>query len=193
MALRIPAIDEIELPREICRSATGGYGGQTTIIVSGNAREQRNIDWPISRSLWTIMWVTRTTDPLFQSLIAFFRARYQRAYGFRFYDWADHSDWGNGKVELVDGAYQMTKHYPDAIRPTVKNIFKPISGTVTLHSVTGTPVIDYTTGIVSGATSAGTWTGEFNIPVRFDTDAMKFTVTPDTNVIWDGVPLIELL
>lgn len=192
-----PVIDEVELDRLICREATGGPGGQTTVIKGGNAKEKRNIDFPDSVSEWQIMWVAHAQEAKFTNLVSFFRARRMRGYGFRFFDWTDHDDWGMGVVKLDAniGKYRLYKEYDDDIRPALKPIYKPISGTVELAGVDDATAddIDYTTGIIEGATSEGTWTGQFNLPVRFDSDKMRFRVTPDLNVIWEGIPVIELI
>lgn len=191
-----PDFDNVELDREICREASGGPGGLTTVINSGNAKEQRNVEWPDSLRSWNVIWVAHAEDAKFRNLINFFHARRYRAYGFRFFDWSDNSDWGYGQV-LLDasiGKYRLYKVYPDVIRPTYRKVYAPIQGTITLHDVDDATAvnIDYTTGVIASATGPGTWTGQFNIPARFDSDSMLYRITPDLNVIWNGMSVVEL-
>jgi uncharacterized protein (TIGR02217 family) len=192
-----PTFDNVELDREICREATGGPEGMTTVQIGGNAKEQRNIEWPMSRGNWSVLWVARSDETKFRNLISFFEARKWRGYGFRFFDWSDYDDWGNGLV-LLDTSinkYRLYKRYDDALRPVDRPIYAPIDGTVALDGVANATVfdIDYQTGIIDAATSAGTWTGQFNKPARFGTDRMEFKITPDKNVVWNGVQIIELI
>lgn len=192
---------EIELDRENCLEATGGPIGRTVINVAYSGKETRLVRWPTVRYSYTIQYVARATSTKFRNLLSFILARKHNAYGFRLYDWTDHDDWGNGRVALVNGVYRLVKDYDDSINPYTRIITKPINGTVVLSGVGGTPVIDYTTGIVSGASSTGTWTGEFNVPVRFNfpegQEQAFYRVVPsgeeEFNVFVDNVPLIELL
>jgi uncharacterized protein (TIGR02217 family) len=74
-------------------------------------------------------------------------------------------------VAIPDSSdYQLVKRYQFGVdednQPVYqyRDIYKPVTGTIVLS---GAGTVDYTTGIVSGS-AGGTWGGEFDVPVRFD-------------------------
>ena len=89
-------------------------------------------------------------------------------------------------------SYQMNKKYTSGANTFSRKISKPVSGTCIIYKnavaqtlVVGVPgagqvSIDYTTGIVTWGTAPGggdaiTWAGEFDVPVRFDSDWLSAT------------------
>jgi uncharacterized protein (TIGR02217 family) len=62
------------------------------------------------------------------------------------------------------GTYQLVKRYQVGALYQDRIIYKPVVGTVVLS---GAGTVDYTTGLVSGS-AGGTWGGEFDLPMRFD-------------------------
>jgi uncharacterized protein DUF2460 len=77
---------EVRFPDNIAYGATGGPEFATTVVVTGAGHEQRNIDWAEARGRWDVASGLKTQAQL-DELIAFFRARKGKAYGFRFKDW----------------------------------------------------------------------------------------------------------
>jgi uncharacterized protein (TIGR02217 family) len=91
----------------------------------------------------------------------------------------------------------------------VRRIFKPVSGTIVIRDDgvivplgTGATQVnlDFTTGImVFGASviptngSIITATGEFDTPVRFDTDQFSPAHDGFETESWSSIPLVELL
>ena len=45
---------------------------------------------------------------------------------------------------------------------------------------------------ITGTSADWTWSGEFDLPVRFDTDAMSSTLVAYQIHSWSGIPLVEL-
>ena len=67
----------------------------------------------------------------------------------------------------------------------------------TWEDVTGEWTIDHNTGIINHGSGAPGYTplicGEFDVPVRFDSDEMNFTIEDAMVRSWDSVPIIEVL
>lgn len=191
------AFKEIRLDPLISMDATGGPAFNTTIVESPSGREQRNAEWPNSRREWNIrfkvLWRGESTNlARFRALVSFFNCRQGSFEGFRFKDFTDYTDWGVGKVQLIGGVYRLVKQYTDGTNTYNHIIRKPVNGTIVLSGVTGTGlVLDTTTGIIANATSTGTWTGEYDVPVRFTIDKMNYKPNAKGHVDWDGVTVIE--
>lgn len=113
-------------------------------------------------------------------LIAWHAAMEGQTYGFLITDWLDYKATtaaktlynaggllvtSQGRSTAVDGGYQMEKWYTVGARTFKRKITRPKAGTVTL-STAGS--FSTTTGLITGAPSAPTWTGEFYVPVRFE-------------------------
>ena len=73
---------EVRFPDNIAYGATGGPEFATTVVVTGAGHEQRNVDWAEARGRWDVASGLKNQQPL-DELIAFFRARKGKAYGFR--------------------------------------------------------------------------------------------------------------
>lgn len=184
---------ETQFPTDISRGAVGGPGFHTTILTLSSGFEKRNIDWSRSRATYKIGYGVRHMSEV-QQLLAFYMARYGQAYGFRFKDWSDYQIWGQqiGTANSQTTAFQIVKVYGDSAGYTyTRQITKPVSGTVKIGLAVGTCAegtdydIDYTTGIVTfraghvPPTSAGAISvtyGEFDVPVRFNTDLLELNI-----------------
>lgn len=173
--MAITTIDNILLSQSPRLKITGGPNFSTTLTRTQSGWRSGNANWGSALWKFTIKYIEKAED--FQDIIAFWLGRVGPAYAFLISDPADNSDGGNGAVKLIDGEYRLVKNYPDEIRPYTRIITRPINP-VTLSGVSGTPVVDYTTGIVSGATSEGTWTGSFYVPVAFMSDSMDYDFKP---------------
>lgn len=189
------AFDEVEFPTAIAQGAQGGPKFQTRIVTTGAGYEFRNQDWPEARGEWNVgTGIKKRAD--FDAVIAFFRARRGRARGFRFKDWSDFRDSDGGAVGQIKtnsgGQLQLAKIYTDDGGITyTRFIAKPIVGTLTLPASCS---VDGTTGICTGAgaVDGAAWTGEFRVPVRFDTDHLNTTVHIYEVEEWPDIPIVEL-
>jgi uncharacterized protein (TIGR02217 family) len=188
------AFVEERFPVDISWGSVGGPGFRTTIIESAGGFEQRNIDWEQSRGTWNVTHGAKRAVQM-ERLRDWFYAMHGRAHGFRFKDWTDFSveeEWfGDGDDTTVD--FQLVKTYDIIGQAYVRQIKKPVQGTihVFLDGVekdegpgAGEWELDYTTGIVTMGTApldvppveVLTWTGQFDVPVRFDEDEMKVSM-----------------
>lgn len=187
------AFIETQFPPDISIGATGGPGFQTDVITVNSGFEQRNATWADARCVWDVAHGVKTQSQL-NDLIAFFRVMKGRANGFRFKDWADFVvASGQGVFTTIDAThFQMVRRYTTAGTNHDRVIKKPVSGSVVVTGGTGV-TIDHTTGIVTVSSGTPTaWTGQFDVPARFDTDQMKATIEHYNAFTWGQIPVVEI-
>jgi uncharacterized protein (TIGR02217 family) len=195
------AFHEVRFPDAIARGATGGPGHDTTIITTVAGFERRNANWALPRGRWDVGSGVRERADL-ETLIAFFRARQGRAWGFRFKDWTDYRATGAvlGFGDGATAAFQLVKRYASGPVEVVRDITKPVAGTVIIR-LDGAPVSDVTVDTTTGAVqfsnppAAGTAITadfEFDVPVRFDTDAMALALDSYARGSWQQIPIQEI-
>lgn len=202
------SFDEVQFPTSISYGAVGGPGFRTNIVTLSNGFERRDALWSKQRGSYDIGPVINT-NTILATVLNFFYARVGRLRGFRFKDWSDFelTDETIGQTDGVTATFQITKTYTSGPVSFVRDIKKPVSGSlsVTVNAVTITEgvgvsqyQVDTTTGIITlGSTLAaqsGTdinVTGEFDVPVRFDTDEMSMSIVDYSQYNW-SVPLVEV-
>jgi uncharacterized protein (TIGR02217 family) len=203
-------------PERIARDAEGGPEFLTDIAEMSSGYESRNIAWNEPRHRYVVTLLNRPASE-FDELKAFFIAVRGMGHGFRFKDVADFSATstvgllGTG-VGTGSATYQMNKRYTSGSNNFDRAIKKPVSGTLLIYknAVAQTIVpsapgagqvsVDTTTGIVTfGGTAPGggdvlTWSGQFDVPVRFDTDWLQATQRGGISKLqtWDQIVLREL-
>lgn len=197
----MPVFHEVQFPPKIAYGATGGPEFNTTISTTFAGFEQRNVNWQKSRGRWDVSTGIKNKVDM-DTVIAFFRARYGKAYGFRFKDWSDYQGVGQniGTGDGVETEFQLKKTYVSGGNTYVRDIKKPINGSVSiyLNSVLQSSgySIDYTTGVVTftvapGSSVAVTADYEFDVPVRFDTDLINVRAEGPAQFVWDAIPIVE--
>ncbi|WP_234744899.1 DUF2460 domain-containing protein [Burkholderia sp. WTPI3] len=201
----------LEFPRfpdNIAFGATVGPTYQTVVNQVYSGRDARIPAWTQARIQFEVgRRAMNAADTA--SLDAFFRTVKGRAYGFRIKDWTDYTDGGAGVLvaTATSGVYQMTRLYSNGALTESRLIQKPVAGSVQVMK-SGAPLatgvtLDTTTGLVTitptpTGSAALTWTGQFDVPVRFDVDQMKKQVMDrngplgDLMVDWGSIPLIEI-
>jgi uncharacterized protein (TIGR02217 family) len=128
-----------------------------------------------------------------------------RHHGWRFKDWADfaaaHTE---GVVTAITSTtFQLVKRYTSGSGTQDRVIKKPVSGTVEIKvsGVVTAHTLDATTGVVTigsaPAASAVTWSGEFDVPMRFGTDKLDGRIesrnaTQGLLHVWDSIPIVEV-
>ena len=187
------AFHNVLFPTDYSRGAVGGPEFRTTIVETGSGYEQRNVDWDTARCRWDLSRLL--IDPSTRdATILFFRARKGKANSFLFQDWNDFyagmaytgtpstlTHTGAHNFAVGDGittVFQIYKVYTDTYGTENRKITRPVSPIrVYLAGVNQGSgfTVDYTTGKVTFATAPGSgvaigWSGQFNVPVRFDTD-----------------------
>lgn len=109
---------DVRFPDAVARGATGGPEFSTDIIAVASGFEQRNVNWSAARARYDISTGIRTREQMAE-VIAFFRARKGRAYGFRFRDWNDFDATGQPlAVPPTRWCGSSPSNTPRARRPT---------------------------------------------------------------------------
>lgn len=196
------AFHEVQFPPDISYGVTGGPEYSTDVVITGSGYEQRNINWSQARCKYQAAHGVKNENQM-KRLLAFFRARRGKAYGFRFKDWLDYT--GTGEIIGVgDGTmttFQLIKTYTDDAGYTeVRKIRKPVAGTVkvyvdnvrqtTLSVNVATGAITFTTAPLEGVVITADY--EFDVPVRFDTDHCPQSIKEWDLYSWDNIPLLEI-
>jgi uncharacterized protein (TIGR02217 family) len=205
------AFHEVRFPDNISRGARGGPERRTQIVELASGAEERNASWANSRRRYDVAYGIRRADDL-AAVVAFFEARNGRLHGFRFKDWADFKSClpsqtsgptdqpigtGNGSATL----FQLTKRYASGAQSWTRAITKPVAGTVTI-ALNGTPQasgwsVSSATGLVTFTTAPAAGVAitagfEFDVPVRFDTDALDVTLDLERLGSITSIPLLEI-
>jgi uncharacterized protein (TIGR02217 family) len=193
---------EVQFPTDISYGSSGGPEYATDIVISQSGYEQRNVNWSQARAKYNVAHGVKTQAQL-DALVAFFRARKGRAYGFRFKDWTDYSAMaqaiGTGTGTVTQ--FQLKKFYTSGAVTEPRSIYKPVGGTVQVYK----NGVLQTTGIsVNTATGMVTFTAppanghaitasfQFDVPVRFDTDRLSATLDAYGINSWLDIPLVEV-
>ncbi|WP_420102067.1 phage distal tail protein, Rcc01695 family [Bosea sp. (in: a-proteobacteria)] len=206
---------EVRFPLDIARGARGGPERQTQIVTLASGREVRNSRWAHSRRRYDAGLGVRSLDALAE-VVSFFEERRGRLYGFR---WRDRLDCKSGPPSRepraddqligtgdgVTATFQLCKSYGSGMEAYRRDIAKPVTGSVIL-AVDGTAqppeafVCEMTTGLVTfasghvpapgAAVSAGF---AFDVPVRFDTDAIEVDLSAFEAGEIPHIPVVEIL
>lgn len=204
---------EAQFPNNLSYGASGGFGWLTKVVVTNTGQEYRFQNWAQPLGRWTVGHNLRTPAQ-WGALMAFHRLVQGKTIGFRFQDWTDYTqEWGpgtgvnSGIIALNSSStlqlfknYSLTDEISFAVYTQTRPIVKPQPGTIIVTAPGGSPVrtgwtLDYTTGAF---TTAGTivngdvWTGQFDVPVRFDTDVAMISVDKPTGAGWRTIPIVEL-
>lgn len=193
---------EVRFPEAIARGASGGPGYSTTVITTSAGLERRNINWSAARGRWDVgSGLKRRADVA--ELIAFFRARRGRAYGFRFKDWTDYQALAQpiAQGDGTTGTVQLVKSYASGGAVETRVITRPVPGTVkiSLDGVeaisgwnidTATGLVTFTVPPASGVQVTADFA--FDVPVRFDTDHMDLSLETYDRGVWPQIPIVEI-
>lgn len=200
---------EILFPTDVSYHSKGGPKFKTGVFTADSGFEKRIIDWLQTRAEYDTSYGIKDQSQM-DIVTAFFYARRGRAFAFRFKDWNDYklngvSFLGTGRADI-----QITKTYTSAqseiseswtfTRKITKPAWNSISG-VTVNGVVvtspGSYTVDYNTGIMTFTVAPAEGdviiigSGEFHVPVRFDTDHLAVKHEFWNTVSWDSITLIE--
>ncbi len=202
---------EIRFPDDISRGARGRPERRTTIVELASGDEERNAAWANSRRRYDVSYGIRRADDL-AKVVAFFEARNGRLHGFRFKDWSDYrsclpsqipaaTDQLIGTGDGTTTSFQLVKHYASGAQVWTRAITKPVAGSVTI-ALNGALQpsgwsVDPATGLVSLAAAPGNGIAitagfEFDVPVRFDSDALDVTLDIERLGSITSIPLLEI-
>jgi uncharacterized protein (TIGR02217 family) len=204
---------DIRFPASLSLGAVGGPERRAEIVTLASGHEERNAPWAHSRRRYDAGMGLRSLDDV-ATLVAFFEAREGQLHAFRWKDWSDFKscppsgevsgeDQVIGAGDEVTSSFQLIKSYASGQNAYLRPIRKPVAGTVQI-TLSGEPQaegVDYTldtaTGIVTfshppdiqAVVRAGF---EFDVPVRFATDAIRTSVASFNAGEVPDVPVIEV-
>jgi uncharacterized protein (TIGR02217 family) len=204
---------EVRFPLDVSLHGRGGPERRTEIVTLGSNRETRNARWAHSRRRYEAGYGVKSLTQLAQ-VIDFFEERRGRLYGFR---WRDRADWAScppgatpaatdQRIGAGDGAqasFQLTKTYGGAFSAYVRNILKPVAGSVRV-AVNGveasTFTVDPTTGVIAFSAGHAPAAGAvvtagyfFDVPVRFDTDYLEIDLEAFEAGAIPKIPILEII
>ncbi len=204
---------EVRFPANLSFGSLGGPERLTEIVSLANGFEERNTPWADSRRRYDAGVGMRSLSDI-DALIAFFEARRGQLYGFRWKDWSDYRSSGSLDepgfddqiIAVGDGAtraFQLTKTYRSGTASYTRQIKKPVLGTVRAGiqgdaKAEGVDFdVDTSTGLLTFAEAPGpgatiTAGFEFDVPVRFDTDAIRTSVASFKAGEIPSVPVVEV-
>lgn len=207
------AFHEVRFPANLSFGSVGGPERRTEVVALTNGHEERNTPWAQSRRRYDAGVSLRSLDDI-ALLIAFFEARRGQLHGFRWKDWSDFKSsapsaepsFRDQEIALADGVtrdFQLSKTYASGGYAYVRPITKPVEGAVLVGISTDAQVLgvdfelDLDRGLVRFAEppDAGeviTAGFEFDVPVRFDTDAIQTSVASFQAGEVPNVPVVEI-
>jgi uncharacterized protein (TIGR02217 family) len=195
-------------PESISYGATGGPQFATEVVVVESGREKRNARRSTPLHEWDVSHSVRRQDDL-DVLRAHFLSMNGQEHGFRFKDWSDYRCLITQGVvsEITTTTFQLVKRYTMGAVSKDRTIGKPIAADFVLKN-SGVALIlttDYTLNTVTGVvttvtpkTAANlTWSGEFDVPMRYATDRFQAQIVSrnGSGLLYalDSVPVMELL
>lgn len=206
------AFHEVRFPAGISLGSSGGPERRTEIVALGSGAEERNSRWADSKRRYDAGYGVKTLDDL-NGIIGFFEERRGRLHGFRWKDWGDFkscppkqpvsaTDQAIGTGDGLTTQFQLKKTYGSSFAPWVREIKKPVAGTVQV-AVDGMPLqasgflVATTTGVITfidapAADAAITAGFEFDVPVRFDTDRLILNLSHIEAGDIPNIPLVEI-
>ncbi len=189
-------------PDELAAWARGGRGYKTTKVETYGGLEFRNAAWLYRKGEWEIADAWRVTNEATATynaiaLMNFLTVNIGQLDGFRFKDFRDyrHNDAGGaGIFSMIDSThFQMMKRYTLGSKTKDDIILKPVSPIVVTGGVVAS--IAYATGIVTMTSGTPTaWSGEYDVPVRFDSDIpdMGLDASSGAYLTWQSLKLVQL-
>jgi uncharacterized protein (TIGR02217 family) len=202
------AFHDVRFPIDVALGAHGGPARLTDIVTLTSGAEERNSRWANSRHRYNAGYGVKSLADM-QAVLAFFEERRGRFHSFRWRDGLDFSSGGtptatDQPLGTGDGAtkiFQLVKQYGASFDPYLRPITKPVAGSVRVATggseVTTGWSVDAFTGLVSFAAApanGATLTAGFlfDVPVRFDTDALDVELTSFNAADATAIPLVEV-
>lgn len=206
-------LESPRFPDDLASWSKSGVGWSNQVVTVKSGREVRNQVWVYPRARFDIANALRlvalkgeSAAPYNIALVRNWIITMQGQWsGFRFKDWTDYTDEGAGVFvqapDSVRTVFQMAKNYTIGAVTQQRAIYKPVASPaiqVYDNAVLGSPTVDTTTGLVTfgSAPATGhalTWTGQFDIPVRFAADMLEWALEGDGALyVLQSIPLVEI-
>lgn len=182
----------------------GGPNFNTRVVGTQAWIERRNANNILCRHNYSLPLANITDDAYLTMLKSVFMATRGQLHSFLV---KDYSDFEAEQEPFCDGdgvttVFQLQKTSVFGIASYVRTIIKPVAGlSIYLNGTLTAATVDLTTGLVTFGTApgvgvVGTWTGEFRVPVRFNSDTLNTTIDNKTGagtfLLNSSVDLIEV-
>ena len=192
---------EVRFPTLYAQRATMGPELDVVTITSDSGGTARTLHFTEAKIRFTVE-ETEQSQAVIQTLLAFFYNRKGRLYSFRARDITDF-ELVNQVMQPADGVrtqFQIVKNYVSGAQTEVRTITKPNDDvTIAVDGVLADPqpTVDFSTGTVTFATppAAGkslTCSGTFDVPVRFDSDEIIFSIQGFEAFNLEAIGLLEV-
>jgi uncharacterized protein (TIGR02217 family) len=203
------AFDDVRFPDRIALGAEGGPTFATIVTTSTGGHEQRQANWAEARRRYNVATGLKQRADV-EALLAFYIARRGQLRGFRFKDWSDYQlpRQPIGTTDGTTATFPIIKAYSSGGQNVLRRITRPVAGTVRCW-VAGT---ERTLGPGGAQVQANLATGvitlgaalrapadqpveascEFDVPARFETDALSLTLRTHDIGEWSSIPVVEL-
>lgn len=192
--------NEARLLDAVAYGSEFGYRYKTRINELRSGVERRNSEWERPLGRYSVIYQNLKADDA-GLVVAAHHACMGSLVGFRFKDWSDFTatnepiGFGTGAPQTV----QLIKKYTFGTFSNYRNIYKPVTAQLKVNGLNVEANINYTTGKATLTAEEGaeiTWSGEFDVPVRFADDDMSFSVdnfSPGSGYILNNdVELLEI-
>lgn len=197
----------LDVELDIC-PAYGWQGGpefSTRVMTTRSWVERRNADNALCRHSYSLPLQNITNSEYLLHLKQVFLACRGKLHSFKVKDFSDFKADNDAFFEGdgVTTSFQLRKDSFFGAASYTRIITKPVANTILIKvdGVETAATIDELTGIVTFAVapalnSVGTWSGEFRVPVRFNTDVLNTSIdnrNRDAEYIVNGsIDLIEV-
>ncbi len=210
--MTIPAY---RLPEGIERGSGFGPSFRNVIQEAISGNEQRFAQWTHCKGVGDLSFgLQDSADPLgdFAAIVAMYRAHFGSLYPFRFRDWSDYIATAElfGTGDGSETAFQLVKTYDPSqiLLNTPGSLFyvREISllasaPVIKVDGVTKTVTTDYTvsdSGLVTFTSPPAndkplTWSGTFDVPVRFDTNRLPVVMNEADLASIRAIPIKEVI
>jgi uncharacterized protein (TIGR02217 family) len=202
-------LDDVRFPDRIALGAEGGPTFATVITTSTGGHEQRQANWAEARRRYNVATGLKQRADV-EALLAFYIARRGQLRGFRFKDWSDYQ-LPRQPIGMTDGTqatFKITKVYSSGGEQVARRITRPVTGTVRCwvagtERALGPGSAQFQVNLSSGVITLGAAlrapadqvieaSCEFDVPARFDTDALSLTLRTHDIGEWSSIPVVEL-
>lgn len=177
-----------------------GHRYNTRINELRSGVERRNAEWerPLARGA-VIYQNLKQGDA--EEVVAAHHACQGSLVGFRLKDWSDYQA-NNEVIGVANGIaqqLQLIKTYHFGSFSNHRIISKPVKNSVAVYADGAQIVasVNHRSGVVSFSADAGseiTWSGEFDVPVRFEDDEISFSIDNNSGefIMNNDVSFIEI-
>lgn len=203
------AFHDVRFPERIALGAEGGPAFSTTVIASSGGHEQRQTNWAAARRRWNVGSGLKQRSDV-EALIAFYLSRQGRLHGFRFRDWSDYA-MPRQVIGTTNGSiisFPLMKLYASGGITVSRRITRPVAGTVrcwvdgverSLGAGASQFQVNTSTGFIALSAALAALSAkpveaqcEFDVPARFETDALALTLRTHDLGEWSDINIVEI-